>query len=55
MASKEVRSDLYTQSSYARLIGLTRGRVSQMIKEEKLDTVTINGTVLIKLGKNGRG
>ena len=45
---KEIRKDLYTQSEYARLMKLTRQRINQLIKEGKLDTITINGGVLIK-------
>lgn len=46
---KYYRQDLYTQSEYAKLIGVTRMRVNQMIKEGKLNTVTINGSILVKL------
>jgi len=49
--SKEFRKDLYTQSEYAKLIGVTRARVNQMIKEESLKIVMVNGATLIKLGK----
>jgi predicted transcriptional regulator len=45
---KEIRKDLYTQSEYAKLLGVTRARVNQMIKSEQLNTVTVNGTILIK-------
>lgn len=45
---KEIRKDLYTQSEYAKLIGVTKSRVNQMIKEDKLNTVTVNGSILIK-------
>lgn len=47
--AKEIRRDLYTQSEYAKRIGLTPARINQLIKEEKLNTVTINGAVLIKV------
>ena len=46
---KEVRTDLYTQTEYAKCIGLTPQRVYQMIKEGKLKTVKINGAILIKV------
>lgn len=46
---KEIRKDLYTQSEYAKLIGVSRFRVNQMIKEGKLNTLTINGSILVKL------
>lgn len=46
---KYYRKDLYTQSEYAKVIGVTRMRVNQMIKEGKLNTVTINGATLVKI------
>lgn len=47
--TKEVRRDIYTQSEYAKLIGVTRARVNQMINEGSLKTLTVNGATLIKL------
>jgi len=47
--TKEIRKDLYTQSEYAKLIGVTRARVNQMIKENTLKIVLVNGATLIKL------
>ncbi len=44
----EIRADLYTQSEYAKLIGVTRQRVNQMIKEGLLKVVEVNGAKLIK-------
>ena len=49
MIIKEIRKDLYTQSEYAKLIGKTRARVNQMIKNGELHTVKVNGTILIKI------
>jgi DNA-binding XRE family transcriptional regulator len=46
----EVRQDLYTQSEYAKKIGVTRARVNQMIKEKLLKVVIIKGATLIKVG-----
>ena len=46
--AKEIRRDLYTQSEYAKLIGVTRARVNQMVKGNSLKTVQVNGAVLIK-------
>ena len=48
---KEIRKDLYTQSEYAKKMGVSRARINQMIKSESddLKTVQINGAVLIKL------
>ena len=45
---KEIRQDLYTQSEYAKLIGVSRARVNQMIKNGDLSTVTVNGATLVK-------
>jgi DNA-binding transcriptional regulator YdaS (Cro superfamily) len=47
--TKEIRKDLYTQSEYAKLIGVSRARVNQMIKENTLKIVLVNGATLIKL------
>jgi len=47
--TKEIRKDLYTQSEYAKLIGVSRARVNQMIKENALKIVLVNGATLIKL------
>lgn len=47
--AKEIRKDLYTQAEYAKKIGLTPARVNQLIKEEKVKTVLINGATLIKI------
>ena len=48
---QETRTDLYTQSEYARLIGKGRSRVNSMIAEGKLNTVKINGGILIKVNR----
>lgn len=45
---KEVRKDLYTQSEYAAKVGLTRARINQMVKNNELQTVQINGATLVK-------
>jgi len=45
---KEIRQDLYTQSEYAKKIGVSQPRVAQMMKEGKLNTLFVNGAVLIK-------
>lgn len=47
--TKEIRKDLYTQSEYAKKIGVTRARVNQMIKENVLKIVVVNGATLIKI------
>ena len=49
--TKEIRKDLYTQAEYAKHIGFSRARVNQMINEGKLDTLHVNGAVLIKVSK----
>lgn len=45
---KEIRRDLYTQSEYAKKICKSVAWVNRLIKEQKVDTVTVNGAVLIK-------
>jgi DNA-binding XRE family transcriptional regulator len=47
--TKEIRKDVYTQSEYAKYIGVTRARVNQMIKEGVVKTLTVNGATLIKV------
>jgi len=47
--AKEVRKDLYTQSEYAKLKGLSKARINQLVKAGELPTVTVNGGVLIKV------
>ena len=47
--AKEIRKDLYTQSEYAKKIGVTRARVNQMVKSGELKIVSVNGGVLIKI------
>jgi hypothetical protein len=42
-------SDLITQAEYARFIGRSRARVCQMVKGKKLNTVWMNGNVVIRL------
>lgn len=44
----EIRTDLYTQTEYAKKMGLTPQRINQMIKEKKLKIVRVNGAILIK-------
>jgi predicted XRE-type DNA-binding protein len=47
---KEIRRDLYTQTEYAKLLGISQPRVAQMMKEGKLNVLYVNGAVLIKHG-----
>jgi predicted XRE-type DNA-binding protein len=47
--TKEIRQDLYTQAEYAKLKGVSRARVNQMVKAGELKTVTVNGGILIKV------
>ena len=46
---KEIRQDLYTQSEYAKLKGITRARVNQLVKAGDLQTLTVQGATLIKV------
>lgn len=43
------QTKLITQNEYAKLIGKTKGRVSQMMANNELDYVEIKGTKLIYL------
>ncbi len=45
----ETRQDLYTQSAYADLIGVSRQRVNKMVKDGDLKLVEVKGTILIKV------
>jgi hypothetical protein len=47
--AKEIRKDLYTQSEYAKLKGLSKARINQLVKAGELPTVTVNGGILIKV------
>ncbi|MCP4984902.1 MAG: helix-turn-helix domain-containing protein [Colwellia sp.] len=44
----EIRKDLYTQSAYADLIGVSRQRVNKMVKDGLLKIVRVEGAILIK-------
>lgn len=46
---KEIRQDIYTQSEYAKLKGITRARVNQLVKAGELRTLTVKGATLIKV------
>ena len=46
---KEIRQDLYTQSEYAKLKGISRARVNQLVKSGDIQTLTIIGATLIKV------
>lgn len=45
---KEFRKDLFTQTEYAKKIGKSVAWVNRLISEQKVNTVTVNGAVLIK-------
>ena len=44
------QTKLITQNEYAKLVGLTKGRISQMMTNDELNYVEIKGTKLIYLG-----
>jgi hypothetical protein len=46
-ALKIDRTKLYTKTEYAKKIGLTPGRITQMVDEGKLKIVKVNGGELI--------
>jgi hypothetical protein len=43
------RTKLITQAKYAKLIGLSRQRVNQMVKNKEVNTIVIKGAILIHL------
>lgn len=45
----EVMGDVYTQSEYARLVGISPQALRQRILRGKVNTIEINGGVLIRL------
>ncbi len=49
MAKKEIRQDLFTQTAYAKKIVKSVPYVNKLIKENKIDTLTVNGAVLVKV------
>lgn len=56
---KTINTSLYTQAEFARVSGKSRARINQMIKSGEIDSVHINGAVLVqtktinKGGQNG--
>lgn len=45
---KEIRRDLYTQTEYAKKIGVSIPYINKLIKQQKVDILKVNGAVLIK-------
>jgi hypothetical protein len=43
------QTKLITQNEYAKMVGLTKGRVSQMMSNDELRYVEVKGTKLIYL------
>lgn len=56
---KTINKDLYTQAEFARISGKSRARINQMIKSGEIDSIHINGAILVttkavkKGGQNG--
>lgn len=48
MGKNEINNNLYTKTAYAKLIGESPQLVHYMLKRGDLNTLTINGAVLIK-------
>ncbi len=44
------RTKLYTQTEYAKKVGLSKARVNQKVKAGELPTVKINGATLVYCG-----
>lgn len=51
MKKQEVRTDLYTQSEYAKLVGKAKSTICLQVKSGNFNTVKVNGTILIKVDK----
>jgi group I intron endonuclease len=45
----EFKLNLYTQAEYSRKVNLTKSRINQLVKNNKLDIVIITGGILIKI------
>jgi hypothetical protein len=43
------RTKLYTQTEYAKLKGITRARVNQMVRDKEVTVIVINGAKLVYL------
>jgi hypothetical protein len=46
---KEIRTDVYTQAEYAKMIGKSRAWVNQQIRAGNIKTLTVKGAVLVKI------
>lgn len=46
---KEIRTDLYTASAYARKVGLTPQAIKKKMDNGDLNVVVINGAKLVKI------
>lgn len=46
---KEIRTDLYTASAYARKVGLTPQAIKKKMDNGELNVVIVNGAKLIKI------
>lgn len=49
-ALKIDRSKLYTQTEYAKKVGLTKARINQKIKTGEIKSIRINGATLVYEG-----
>ena len=49
MSKKEIRQDIVTQAKYAKMVGKTAAWVNQQIKAGNINTLHIQGAVLVKL------
>lgn len=46
---KEIRTDLYTASAYARKVGVTPQAIKKKMDNGELNVVIVNGAKLIKI------
>jgi predicted XRE-type DNA-binding protein len=49
MRKKIDRTKLLTQSEYARMLGISRARVNQLVKSKSIKVVEIRGATLVYL------
>lgn len=47
--TQKINKGIYTQNAFSKLIKVSRARVNQMVKDESLDLLIINGATLVKI------
>ena len=46
---ENIKTGIYTQNAFSKLIKVSRARINQLVKSESLDLLIINGATLIKI------